>query len=129
MDLNQWRGLNQLERTHGNPQTGTEAVFHHYGVQEGLLGDGVFGILEDQHHNLWLSTNQGLFKFDPDLPRGQQFKQFTYEHGLQSNTFYTGSHFQSPSGNFYFGGLKGFNVFHPDSIRKTPHCPRSSLPN
>ncbi|MEM7369528.1 MAG: two-component regulator propeller domain-containing protein [Bacteroidota bacterium] len=114
-------GLNVLRRT--NRQDG-QADFQHFGKKEGLLGDAVFGILDDHEGYLWLSTNQGLFKFDPKLPNGQQFQQFTIEHGLSSNMFFTGSYCKSKSGHLYFGSQTGFNVFHPDSILENPYSPK-----
>lgn len=68
----------------------------------------VYGILEDDKHNLWLSTNGGLIYFDR---KNNSFQNFSANDGLQSNEFNTGAFYKSASGNFYFGGIKGFNWF------------------
>jgi len=48
--------------------------------------------------------------------------------GLQSNEFNHGAYFKnksgvSPSGEMFFGGINGFNIFHPDSIKNNSHIP------
>lgn len=116
--------LNKLERYADPELTGERFTFTHLNEEDGLLADAVFGILEDDAHNLWLSTNNGLFKFDPRLSRGQQFKQFTNDHGLQSNMFFIGAFYKSKSGHMYFGGQNGFNKFDPDSITENKHLPQ-----
>ena len=45
-------GLNKLE-----PKTGTFTVYTH---QDGLAGNAVSCILEDDHGDLWMSTNNGV---------------------------------------------------------------------
>lgn len=120
-------GLNQLERVYDPEQKKERFVFSHFGEQEGLLGDAVFGILQDERQNLWLSTNAGIFKFDPRLPAGLQFRQFTTDHGIQGNMFHTGAFYKSKSGRMYFGGQKGFNAFYADSIKENPFPPQVSI--
>ena len=117
-------GLNLLRRSTLADSGEQSMEFEHFGIQEGLLADAVFGILEDEHGILWISTNQGLFKFDPDGQDGLPFTQFTREHGLTSNTFFTGSYHKSRTGKLYFGSQMGFIVFHPDSIRENPTFPQ-----
>lgn len=117
-------GLNKLERNVEAMQGEQASVFTHFSEKEGLLADDVFGILEDEKENLWLSTNQGLFKFNPKLPKEQQFKQFTKDHGLQSNMFFTGAFYKCRTNKMYFGGQNGFNIFHPDSIKENVHLPQ-----
>jgi len=105
-------GLNFLNR-----QTGR---FTSYSAKDGLAGPMIFGILEDDKGNLWLSTNNGLSRFNPQT---RTFKNFTAADGLQSNEFKAHACFKSPSGNMYFGGVNGFNVFSPDSVKESPFEP------
>jgi len=87
--------------------------FTHYTVENGLPNNVVYGILEDQDHNLWLSTNKGLCKFNPETLQIQNFDVFD---GLQSNEFNTGAFFKSKSGRLYFGGINGVTYFDPRTI-------------
>ncbi|WP_316766382.1 two-component regulator propeller domain-containing protein [Pedobacter frigiditerrae] len=70
----------------------------------------VYGTLEEENHNLWISTNKGLSYFNRQT---NTFENYSYLDGLQSNEFNTRSFYKSSTGNFYFGGIKGFNWFKP----------------
>jgi len=95
--------------------------FTHFTIEDGLADNTVWGILGDNNGCLWLSTNQGLSKFDPQTGA---FRNYDVNDGLQSNEFNQGAYFKSgKTGELFFGGINGFNVFHPDSLIDNPHIP------
>jgi ligand-binding sensor domain-containing protein/signal transduction histidine kinase/DNA-binding response OmpR family regulator len=94
-------------------------TFAVFSVLDGLPSDCVLGIQEDGSGNLWLSTMNGLSRFDP---AGRRFVNYDFSDGLQNNQF-TVAACRSRTGEIYFGGINGFNVFHPDSIRINPIPP------
>ncbi|MBL6964720.1 MAG: histidine kinase [Bacteroidetes bacterium] len=94
--------------------------FTTYTVKDGLPNNVIYGILEDDHHNLWLSTNKGLSKFNPQQ---NTFTNYDVSHGLQSNEFNESAYFKSSTGKMYFGGINGFNSFFPDSVKANLHIP------
>lgn len=94
--------------------------FSRYSFKHGLLSAVVYGILEDKHNNLWLSTDDGIFKFNPEAGK---FIQFSLEDGLQSMEFNGGAYFKDLKGKMYFGGINGLNLFHPDSITTRSYIP------
>lgn len=98
-------GLNKFDRA-------TE-TFTHYREKDGLPNDVVYGILEDEHGNLWMSTNKGLARFNPVTG---QFRNYDVSDGLQSNEFNIGAYHKSKSGEMFFGGINGFNAFYPEDI-------------
>ena len=69
-------GLNSLDR-----KTNTFTV---YTTKDGLPNNTIFGILEDNNKNLWISTNKGISRFNPAT---KTFKNFGIADGLQSNEF------------------------------------------
>ena len=89
-------------------------IFKGYSSKLGLSSAVVYGILEDNSKKLWLSTDDGIFKFDPQK---EKFIQFELEDGLQSLEFSGGAYFKDAEGIMYFGGINGLNFFDPDSIR------------
>jgi signal transduction histidine kinase/ligand-binding sensor domain-containing protein/class 3 adenylate cyclase/ActR/RegA family two-component response regulator len=105
-------GLNRFD-----PQTET---FKNYREKDGLPNEVIYGILEDDHGNLWLSTNKGLSKFNPET---ETFRNYDVRDGLQSNEFNADAAFRNRSGEMFFGGINGFNVFHPDSVKDNPYVP------
>lgn len=80
---------------------------------EGLPNNVVYGIIDDQYGNLWVSSNLGLVSFKPD--KLNQKKHYLQEDGLQSNQFNFKSSFKASDGKLYFGGINGFNCFYPQS--------------
>jgi ligand-binding sensor domain-containing protein/serine phosphatase RsbU (regulator of sigma subunit) len=101
--------------------------FRNYSEKNGLANNFVFGITEDNKGNLWLSTNNGLSKFNPGK---ETFKNYYAEDGLQSNEFNQNAYAKdTKTGRMLFGGINGFNVFNPDSIKGNTYVPQISFTN
>lgn len=98
-------GLNAFD-----PKTGK---FRHFLEKDGLPSNIICGILEDDHGNLWISTNRGLSKFTPSTG---QFRNFGIGEGLFISEFHFKTCFKEDNGTMYFGGVGGYVAFHPDSI-------------
>ena len=84
--------------------------FKIYNNNNGLPNDVVYQIVEDQEGYLWLSTNQGLVKFDPQK---EFFVNYTVDNGLKTNQFNYKSSFKDSNGIIYFGSIDGFIRFNP----------------
>lgn len=91
-----------------------------YNTENGLSNNIVYGILTDESGNIWLSTNNGLTKFDSELFK---FKSYGVNDGLQGPQFYWGASFKASDGALYFGGINGFNKFYSDSIKDDTYLP------
>ncbi|MEO6734506.1 MAG: two-component regulator propeller domain-containing protein [Ferruginibacter sp.] len=89
-----------------------------FSVDDGLCNNSVLNIVEDGKGFLWLSTFNGLSKFDPVK---KTFKNYFQSDGLQSNQFLFNAAMRLHSGELVFGGINGFNIFHPDSLRTRNH--------
>ena len=100
-----------------DPLTGNFVKFFQ---KDGLPNNVIQGILEDDHGNLWMSTNNGLCCFNPDT---KVFRNYEFNDGLQGPVFNHGAYLKTRSGEMFFGGSGGFNVFHPDSIRQNGFVP------
>ncbi|MCP3962800.1 MAG: response regulator [bacterium] len=109
--LNLW---SSADRRAGRP------IFRRYTKNEGLPSDHIFGILTDDQGYLWLSSNRGLTRFDPET---ESLKNFDSSHGLQSDEFNFGAALQTGDGRMYFGGISGFNAFHPRQVHENTHVP------
>lgn len=88
--------------------------FQYFTEEHGLPNNVVYGVLEDDNGNLWLSTNNGLCVFDKNL--GQSRRNFRKGDGLQGNEFNTRAYFKSPSGTMFFGGTNGLTFFNPKEV-------------
>lgn len=96
----------------------SQKKYKNYTIVDGLPNNSIKSILEDKKGNLWLGTNGGLAKFikGTRLPSKPVFNNYTIQDGLQGNEFIRRSCMQTKNGMMYFGGLNGYNFFHPDSI-------------
>lgn len=94
--------------------------FKNFSLDQGLTSAVVYGILEDNNKNLWLSTDDGVFLFNP---HSEKFTQFGIEDGIQSLEFSGGAYYRDKNGIMYFGGINGLNYFNPDSIKINPYIP------
>jgi hypothetical protein len=94
--------------------------FNHYTTDHGLPNNTIYGILEDGEGCLWLSTNKGLSKFDPE---NKNMHHFTVHDGLQGFEFNSGAFLKTSDGHMLFGGIYGFNYFHPRDISLNTYVP------
>lgn len=85
----------------------------YFNSHDGLSNDQALCILEDDNHFLWISTSNGLSKFDSEL---RQFRNFTVRDGLRNDQFTYGAAYKSDNGELLFGGISGFNIFNPHDI-------------
>ena len=98
--------------------------FTYFLEKDGLPNGVVYGILEDQQGNLWMSTNFGISRFNPET---KTFRNFDERDGLQSNEFDSYAYAEGKYGEFYFGGINGLTVFHPSNITDNPQVPQITL--
>lgn len=94
--------------------------FQRYTTLDGLPNDAINGVLADDNGNIWISTNKGLSKY---FVKEDIFKNYEIRDGLQNNEFKNGSYYMSDDGIMFFGGIDGFNAFHPDSIKDNTYLP------
>jgi signal transduction histidine kinase/ligand-binding sensor domain-containing protein/CheY-like chemotaxis protein len=95
--------------------------------ETGYLGSSsqvIYGIESDQEDRLWLSTNNGLVRFDP---KDRTVKQFHRVHGLQDEDFNFNAHYRSADGTLFFGGNNGFNAFSSEQSAPEAPAPRVVL--
>jgi hypothetical protein len=85
-----------------------------YSEQDGLPNNVIYSALEDDDGNIWISTNYGLTRFDRD---NRSFIKYDVKDGIQGNEFNGGAYYKNDKGEMYFGGMNGFNLFHPDEIK------------
>jgi signal transduction histidine kinase/DNA-binding response OmpR family regulator/ligand-binding sensor domain-containing protein len=110
------RGLFSYDRLSGQQKNYNEA--------KGLCNNKVLNIEEDDKGNLWMSTFNGLSKLTPSTGK---IENFYGVDGLQSNQFYYNASGKLSSGELIFGGIKGFTIFNPDSIKQFHDFPRLIL--
>ncbi len=108
-------GLNKLKVTISKANGKKQYSFSSILMSDGLPSNEIYGMHTDKHNNLWMSTNNGISKFNTE---NKQITNYSTQDGLQSNIFFWGASHKSYTGELFFGGTNGLNYFFPDSIRK-----------
>lgn len=99
---------------------GAEARFERYTEASGIANNTIHGILADEAGGVWASTNRGLSRIDGATGGIVSYYQ---GDGLQNNEFSDGAYYESPGGEFYFGGIGGFNRFDPSRVQRSGYAP------
>lgn len=102
-------GLNQVI---SNPAS-EKLAFRIYTREEGLPNDIILSIEEDRRGDLWLSTKNGLSRYDR---KAGTFKNYDSYDGLPETEFSESASFRSFTGEMYFGCKKGYISFDPAKI-------------
>jgi signal transduction histidine kinase/ligand-binding sensor domain-containing protein/DNA-binding response OmpR family regulator/HPt (histidine-containing phosphotransfer) domain-containing protein len=112
-------GIDRVVGTSAAPQS---VRFENYSA--GLPSRMVYGIESDGEGWLWLSTANGLVRFDP---RARTQRVYHEWNGLQGEDFDSGAHYRDRDGNLFFGGNNGFNAFSPAAVASGSKPPRVVL--
>lgn len=74
------------------------------GLENGFINNTIHDIIKDRGGNLWISTNNGLYCFDP---RTESTRIFSRNDGINVTEFSDGAAFNADS-MLVFGGVDGF---------------------
>lgn len=116
-----WLGTNGGGLDKYNPDMGST---EHFTTKEGIAGNEVFSILQDQNDNIWITTENGLCKINPTSKKTQSFDG---NKGIQNNHFYPTASLKSVDGELYFGGSNGLIRFQPNYIDTNPIAPITKI--
>ena len=85
------------------------------------LPEKLYSIVYDYNGNLWMGSNVGLVKYDP-----QNFfaKIYTEGEGIQGEVFFENAGMLTSKGELFFGGLNGFNRSNPHATRVVKNVPK-----
>ncbi len=101
--------------------------FIRFNEKEGLPDNVINGILPDDSGNLWISTNKGLARIRTEKQSDKEVlkvRHYTESDGLQSDEFIRHSCYKTKDGELIFGGINGFNIFNPKSIKDNTNKPK-----
>ncbi|MBC7888484.1 MAG: response regulator [Ferruginibacter sp.] len=97
-----------------------ETILHNKGLQfkvftrqDGLPSDYILSIVEDKIGNLWMGTENGLCKFNPDK---NLFRNYDSYDGLMKAGFSEASGIRLHNDNLLFGTVNGYVIFNPSTV-------------
>lgn len=97
-------------------ESSDELAFKNYGSVDGLSNDRVRCILEDSDGYLWISSDNGLSRFDPE---SSTFNSYYGEDGLESAQFYWNAALKMSDGMLCFGHVSGLSVVNPNEVHQS----------
>jgi ligand-binding sensor domain-containing protein/signal transduction histidine kinase/DNA-binding response OmpR family regulator len=86
----------------------------------------IHSILEDEDKNLWISTNQGIIKYNTTQKKVVIYDQ---KDGLASNEFNDNSALKVGPNKFYFGSPSGATFFDAKKISINKYAPQVLITN
>jgi signal transduction histidine kinase/ligand-binding sensor domain-containing protein/DNA-binding response OmpR family regulator len=107
-----------------NPENKSFTV---YRDRNGLSHNTILTIQEDSRGHIWLGTPNGLSEMLPDANGGPSFRHYTPADGLQGLQFNENASYKTRSGELFFGGPMGFNVFTPEQLKVSKNRQRIVL--
>lgn len=98
-----------------------DGEYQHFNERDGFPNNTIHGILEDRWHNLWLSTNQGLVRFNVSANTIQTYRQ---QNNLEVIEFSDGASFKDEAtGTLFFGGTNGFVTIGENDMMAKEYLP------
>lgn len=100
--------------------------FKSFRQADGLPSNAVLTVVEDNNHNLWMSTPNGLSNMIITKKDGRysySFKNYDQTDGLQGKEFNEDAAIRTSKGELIFGGANGFNLFKPEDIKTAKEKP------
>ncbi len=94
-----------------------EASFVQYPRGSSANANALKSIFEDASGKLWMSSNAGIARFDPER---HEFINFGGADGAIDRGYYAFVATRTASGRILFGGASGFTVFNPAEIGALP---------
>lgn len=81
----------------------------------------IYNISYDGEDNLWMGTDNGLFRYDI---LKDTFSEYDKGDGTQGQVYYPLASMKSMNGKLYFGGTNGFTVVTPEEVSLNKHKPK-----
>ncbi len=101
-----------------------EEYFIAYTTDNGLSGDIVSGIMEDKNGNLWISSENGISKFNK---KEVSFLNYHFSEKTYGNHFNENANEYCRNGNMLWGSLDGLLIFNPESLVPEKETPPVTL--
>ncbi len=101
--------------------SGSDIQYTAFDQTHGAPGNSIYGVSGDENGSIWISTEHGLGKFDPET---ETFENYYRGNGILSNYFMWKSYFRAKDGELFFGSVDGLNTFYPHMLNSDTVVPR-----
>jgi signal transduction histidine kinase/ligand-binding sensor domain-containing protein len=87
-------------------------------------GELILNLLEDDDHNIWITTSNSILKLSADRERIQRFNA---DYGVLSLNWNWLNNYKARDGRIFIGGTKGYYMFNPEEINVSNSAPLLSF--
>ena len=105
-----WIGTSDCGLIKYDEKSGT---FKYFTRKDGLTSNNICGIMEDKNGIFYVSTDNGISRFDS---HNEQFINYGIGDGLHGTEFRDDAYCKSKNGKMFFGGNNGFTSFVPEEM-------------
>lgn len=97
-----------------------------YDESKGLPNQYLYSVIPDSAGFLWLSSNKGILRFNP---QDSTTRQYGAADGVWTNEFYSNVWLRHSSGNVWLGNRDVLNIFRPEALRDLAVLPKVQITN
>ena len=101
--------------------TTTGEVINFNSILHGIPDDEISALSKDDNGFIWVATRTGIARLNS---LQSEFRVFTSEDGLQSQSFNRNAVTRASNGSLYFGGNNGFNIINPADLPAKQQAPK-----
>ncbi len=109
-----------LNRVISNGSVSEKPEFRSYTVKTGAPDDVILSIVDDLNGNLWLSSERGILKFNP---QNESFEIYSEQSGVEKRYFSEATGLRTADNEIMFGFDNGIYCFNPSQVRKVNYVP------
>jgi ligand-binding sensor domain-containing protein/signal transduction histidine kinase/DNA-binding response OmpR family regulator len=124
MDGHIWVGTSGDGLARGKKAPDSSFVFEHFSRKDGLSNDVIYAIQQDNPGYIWVSTDYGLSRINPNTI---SIDNYFAEDGLLNDQFYWSASHKSEAGELFFGTINGLNHFFPSTFPTYPYKPEITI--
>ncbi|WP_169630337.1 hybrid sensor histidine kinase/response regulator transcription factor [Flavobacterium sp. ASW18X] len=84
----------------------------------------IYAMLQGNYNTMWLSSNEGLIKYDIN---NRTFQNYSEKDGLVGNEFSSGAALKQGKSKFLFGGPNGVSIFYENKLTTNSYSPQVIL--
>lgn len=95
-------------------------IIRKFDANNGLSGSYIYGLLQDDIGNIWVSHQQGMSSINT---LSHKIINYTKEDNIQDWDYNNRCFLKTSTGYLYFGGRSGYNYFKPPVSKPNTHKP------
>ena len=90
---------------------------YRFNTHNGLTSNSIYGLQQDNYHNLWFSSQAGIYRFNL---KNHHIEHFTAKDGLLSNEYNSFAFTKLQDNRLVYGSTRGITLINPSDFITSP---------